>query len=101
MKDETPPIWVASGAELLDAHAAGWADQVDPQLLDILSPLHCVLGQVYGLYTTGLKALKMGYWGAPIHYGFCPRAMVEAPILEDLWRAHIKIRRDLAAFAAM
>jgi len=66
-----------------------------------LSPLHCVLGQVYGLYTTGLKALKMGYWGAPIHYGFCPRAMVEALILEDLWRAHIKIRRDLAAFAAM
>lgn len=47
------------GIELLDKQRPGWRDQVDPQRLAMGSDLTCVLGQVFGDFCEGLKALGL------------------------------------------
>lgn len=37
----------AAGASLLDREVPGWADKVDPDLIDLQSGQDCVLGQVF------------------------------------------------------
>jgi hypothetical protein len=39
---------VTAGAELLDQARPGWAEMVDLENLNMLSPWMCILGQVFG-----------------------------------------------------
>lgn len=51
---------VASGAYMLDVHAPGWRDKIDLDRLNVRSCDDCILGQVFGEYTTGL--IELGVW---------------------------------------
>lgn len=48
---------VAAGAALLDEKMPGWHARIRLPELNLGSECQCVLGQVYGHYLTGLKAL--------------------------------------------
>lgn len=49
----------ARGAALLDRKHVGWRAEVDPRTLQQSSMYGCVLGQVYGDYSAGLRALGL------------------------------------------
>ena len=63
---------VSKGALHLDQVRPGWAWQIDPGTLDLGSECHCVLGQLYGLYTRGLVNLTRHQGAA---YGFDATAL--------------------------
>ena len=42
------------GAKLLDKVAPGWEKKIKPGVLDLANGCNCILGQVYGDYSTGL-----------------------------------------------
>jgi hypothetical protein len=48
---------VRRGIALLDEEKPGWPDQVDVAKLDMQNPRYCVLGQMFGRYSTGQRAL--------------------------------------------
>lgn len=54
-----PPIpdRVAAGARLLDRERPGWAQQMDPDRLDLRDQRDCLLGQIYGCFDTGVFTL--------------------------------------------
>lgn len=52
---------VASGAYMLDIFSPGWREKIDLARLDIRSCTSCVLGQVFGDYECGMKALGLWY----------------------------------------
>lgn len=81
---------VAKGAALLDAQRPGWAQRIDIGTLDISKGCKCVLGQVFGGYSTGYVALfgpdmMAGVEG--VHeYGFCGHAPSgDYRLLQDAW----------------
>lgn len=47
------------GAIFLDNRAAHWEECVDTNLLKMESCFHCILGQLYGTYSKGIKALGL------------------------------------------
>jgi len=49
---------VRKGAALLDDKMPGWAEQIDPNVLDLGSGSKCVLGQLF----PGKRTVKMPYW---------------------------------------
>jgi hypothetical protein len=52
---------VDRGAELLDRQPGpGWAHKVDVETLDVSEGYLCVLGQVFGSFTDGLRELELG-----------------------------------------
>lgn len=52
---ETPQRAVELGVAFLDEHDPDWADRIHPANLDLWSPTCCILGQLYGDYTFGLR----------------------------------------------
>jgi hypothetical protein len=50
-------VRVGRGAMALDMEVPGWADKIDLDRLDLWFCNRCVLGQLYGLYTKGLRAV--------------------------------------------
>ena len=48
---------VKRGVKLLDEHAHNWWTTINPEILDMGSTCHCILGQTFGGYTRGLDAL--------------------------------------------
>lgn len=50
---------VQAGIEVLDAKVPGWECQLDPDTLDLASCQLCVLGQIYGDYFVGKRALEL------------------------------------------
>jgi hypothetical protein len=61
-------ISVQRGMGLLDEKAPpGWRDKVSPPTLDMGDPCHCVLAQVFGDYSQGLRELGISN---PDYYGF-------------------------------
>jgi len=61
---------VKRGSDLLDVMAPGWFLRVDTSILDMCSSRFCVLGQLFGLYDSGLAFLDIGHFSAG-YYGFC------------------------------
>lgn len=53
---------VASGVYMLDIFSPDWRKKIDLARLDIRSCRDCVLGQVFGEYEDGMRAL--GLWNA-------------------------------------
>ncbi len=58
---------VERGAALLDKRLPGWRQVVDPSSLSLKSRCNCVLGQVFGDYHRGVRALGVD---RPVDYGF-------------------------------
>lgn len=48
---------VANGVAVLDAHDPQWREHIDPVSLNIASHSDCILGQVFGDYSTGMSIL--------------------------------------------
>jgi len=48
---------VRNGARLLDWARPGWREEIDPTCLVLEDPAHCILGQLYGGYLLGVRAL--------------------------------------------
>lgn len=51
---------VMNGVELLDRRFPNWEDLIDPDSLEIDSCDNCIIGQLFGDYTTGLDTLRIG-----------------------------------------
>ncbi len=53
-------VSVGRGIELLDRHGPeGWRQLLDLERLDLSQPEDCVLGQLYGGYYAGCRALDL------------------------------------------
>lgn len=53
METETLESYVSAGVVALDTITPGWVDKVNLEILDVASPFMCVLGQVYGSFSSG------------------------------------------------
>ena len=95
---------VERGAALLDAKQPGWAPRIDVPTLDMSNCFHCVLGQAYGSYGIGVRALGLAslesservHVSAVVH-GFEQLLAINAineqyPRLTPLWREAIEAR---------
>jgi hypothetical protein len=88
---------VARGMALLDAHCPDWSWRVNVDQLDLFSCKRCVLGQLYGDFGKGLKALPT----LGLATGFMPNcgdifSLLRAPSdrLTQAWRKAIESRRQ-------
>jgi hypothetical protein len=52
---------IEKGAKLLAARVPGWEKKINPETLDLSDSCKCVLGQVYGNYEDGFKALDLPF----------------------------------------
>ncbi|GAA2321293.1 hypothetical protein GCM10010149_87880 [Nonomuraea roseoviolacea subsp. roseoviolacea] len=48
---------VAAGAALLDKNLPGWAARIDTETFSLASLYKCILGQLFGFYDTGMRAI--------------------------------------------
>lgn len=86
---------VRRGAELLDEARPGWHREVRPGEIRMGSNEDCVLGQLYGHFQFGRKALglspawPLGFDGTATEYGTGGYADLAA-----CWRAEIEARLD-------
>lgn len=82
-----PRVRARRGAAWADVHEPGWADYVDPDLIDIASWWDCILGQVarhrhdtdfHALaarhHLTGTQMVKLGFDGPIVHLRLLNRA---------------------------
>jgi hypothetical protein len=97
---------VAKGAALLDRVRPGWAGEVAADRLAMESCDKCVLGQLYGNYWAGFRALLMppgprtiyraGDFGFTLHdleqLNDGPYVMARFAALADAWRAEVRSR---------
>lgn len=82
--------WGASrGARFLDKKDPGWFTKIDTRILDISDGRACVLGQLYGYYTTGCKKLGIGF-GKAMSYGF---ELLLLGSVNKAWQKEIAARR--------
>ena len=75
---------VALGAYLLDISATGWRDRVNPGTLLTQSGARCPLGQTYGSYFAGIKALGLDAQLAS-ELGFFSEEREDYPKLDMAW----------------
>lgn len=76
---------VGNGYHLLTTHFdgwLGWRSKINPDTLDIEDLHQCVLGQLFGHYTSGL--LELGLL-AGCEHGFSPWKGVDADMLRATW----------------
>lgn len=83
------------GAELLDTAVPGWHRVVHVATLDLGDPHRCVLGQLFGDYMSGVRALRIPII-EDVTLGFDMR--IEEPAeriaaLTQAWLAEINSRR--------
>lgn len=78
------------GVQLLDIVRPGWWQEIDTLILDIVHPWRCILGQLYGSYIQGKRAL--GFYGGPHGY-VSGSAYGFAGVPTELWLTVINERR--------
>jgi len=87
---QRPAQTVAEAAVLLDRKFPyGWADWVDLDTLDLMSPTRCILGQLFGDWDRGAHLL-FGSWASSPEVDvalFADRRFTEE------WKAAIQARR--------
>ncbi len=93
---------VATGAGLLDKVRPGWARQISIPAMDMGDVGFCVLGQIFGDYTTGRVTLGLSKKDTIAHgllltYAGMP-GEEQYSELAALWHQQIKRRRGLRAF---
>ena len=83
---------VVAGAALLDESVPGWESKIDTSTLRLQSHTNCVLGQIFGDYTTGLTTL--GLWDGVVREGLSEAL---APVVDGLGfhAAHLGLYDDL------
>lgn len=84
---------VASGAALLDQDKPGWVDEIDLKSLDLRSGRYCVLGQLYGSYSLGMRILPRTDT-VGVNYGFIGDYSVTEHELSLAWASLILNRRE-------
>jgi hypothetical protein len=89
----------ARGAALLDTRYPGWEQLIDRDTLIMQYCDVCILGQLYGSYSAGLRAIfavtVADAWEAADRHGFCidkPRLITYAD-QDEAWAAEITRRR--------
>jgi hypothetical protein len=94
-------VSVGRGIELLDRRGPeGWRQLLNPERLDISQPEDCVLGQLYGSYYAGCRALDL-FLTDPADYGLvCTGAYGQrgcyCPALTRIW---VEVLRSEALLA--
>lgn len=91
---------VKRGTELLDRKAPGWWKSIDLGELNLRLCTKCILGQLYGYYSTGLTVLEIPPSNTPdedIAFGFClhnGHSALAWAALTELWVQEINSRRE-------
>ena len=78
---------VRRGAALLDKMQPGWAKQINTTTLEMGSSCDCILGQLYGDYIDGAKAIGLCSIYQRIHYGFSTCGKWSD--LDRLWKSEV------------
>lgn len=103
---------VERGAALLDRERPGWEEDVDLGRLQMTSTCDCILGQIFGTYTSGFKELVRNlpsqFLFSSRDHGFTADGAPTAPPallgewidLGNAWAAEIERRRKAAAVLA-
>lgn len=83
------------GAQLLDKKKPGWEGLIELRALDISRGDMCILGQVYGGYTDGLRYLEMSFMSEvpATNYGFVAGTGATYYALDEAWSQEIIRRR--------
>lgn len=91
----SPATRAALGAALLDEQRPGWALEVSRRSLEMQSPCRCVLGQVYGYYTWGLRELDLddGYRAAVLGFTYANAGSLEWEALDAAWEIEVRVRQ--------
>ncbi|MGW4128017.1 hypothetical protein [Amycolatopsis japonica] len=87
---------VRRGVALLDEKVPGWHQRIDVEELVISSSEHCILGQLFGLYSAGTDALKLTTGASQ---GFDLRLSDPDSgyaILDRLWQFVVRSRQEAA-----
>ena len=85
---------VARGAALLDQHMPGWENKVNLNILDIGLMDDCILGQCYGRYWDGARALKV-FGRSSASLGFdAGDNKGDYELLTEAWAQLIEARRE-------
>jgi hypothetical protein len=98
--DTWTPEWAASnGAVFLDEQRPGWAWEVDPETVVLADGCKCVLGQLYGEYETGCRALDLVSYPAlggerVLTLGFFGQQKEPWSPLTAAWKREILARRE-------
>ncbi len=71
---------IKKGAALLDTQRPGWRERINTDTLNVARGEHCILGQIYGGFGTGLDCLDIS--GQAADYGFSIRTL-KYPDLES------------------
>lgn len=74
---------VLRGIELLDRQVPDWRDRIDWERLDTGTCTLCIMGQLFGDYSDGLKRLDLSY-EASFGFGFNVQGTFDQ--LTELWR---------------
>lgn len=97
---------VAEGMAYLDAEIPNWHERIDVPTLNIQYPGACILGQLFGSYSTGLKELWgpgatywATYWAADgshdtVRLGFSAEDTETMAALTDEWAWQIHMRQE-------
>jgi len=75
---------VIRGAHLLTQHNPSWGARIDGTMLNMADPTRCILGQLYGHFSTGLSALGLSPQSA-MTSGFIPFDGLDGLHLRLLW----------------
>lgn len=70
---------IAKGVALLDHTRPGWRESVDLGTLNLSQADHCVLGQVFSGYYTGLKRLDITTSNEVVDHGFSVKYRTGSP----------------------
>jgi hypothetical protein len=83
---------IERGAALLDEHAPVWPTKINLDTLNLSDCTYCVLGQVYGDYEDGLRALDGEAETSPERFGFEARGDEEYASLTAKWILYLARR---------
>lgn len=76
---------VANGVWLLDRRQPGWRSQMHPKYFDLTHACKCILGQVFGDYTSGILTLDIVHTAG--EHGFIRvNGLYDYPDLKRAWR---------------
>lgn len=94
---------VNAAAAFLDRLEPRWIDKMNPVMLDLCSTQYCVLGQLYGDYHIGCRALERACvaqsgW-AKFTLPFDPQVFTANSVYRRHWLAYLAVRRAPAVQA--
>jgi len=89
---------VDRGIKLLDREAGKrWARKINLKDFELTNWMKCPLGQLYGEYSLGAKALTLSLYDQGkknvFAYGFNVNNYADAPLLEAEWKRRIRLRQ--------